>query len=54
MRDQVLNVCRGIEEYNLTLFKLAPTFKGLYADLRAVISQTIRTKETASFFKEKY
>ena len=54
MRDQVLNVYRGIEEYNLILFKLAPTFKGLYIDLRTAISQTIRIKKTISFFKEKH
>lgn len=54
LRDQVLNVCRGIEECNLALFKPAPTFKGLCADLRAAIGQTVRTKETASFFEEKH
>jgi hypothetical protein len=54
LRDQVLNAYRGIEECNLALFKPAPTFKGLCVDLRAAIGQTVRTKETASFFKEKH
>jgi hypothetical protein len=54
LRDQVLNACRGIEECNLILFKPAPTFKGLCADLRAVIGQTIRIKEIVLFFKKKH
>ena len=54
LRDQVLNACRGIEECNLALFKPAPTFEGLCADLRAAIGQIIRTKEAVSFFEEKY
>jgi hypothetical protein len=54
LRDQVLNVCLGVKECNLALFKLALTFEGLCADLRSVISQTIRTKEAVAFFKEKH
>jgi hypothetical protein len=52
LRDQVLNACRGIEECNLALFKPAPTFEGLCADLRSAIGQTVRTKEVALFFEE--
>jgi hypothetical protein len=38
----------------MALFKPALMFKGLYTDLRAIIGQTIQTKETVLFFKEKY
>jgi hypothetical protein len=52
LRDQVLNACRGVPECNLALFKPAPTFEGLCADLRAAIATATRTRETAAFYQQ--
>ena len=52
LRDQVLNAYLGIEECNLALFKPAPTFEEICADLRAAISQAVQTKEAALFLEK--
>lgn len=52
LRDQALNACYGVPECHLALFKPAPTFEGLCADLRAAISTAARSKESSSFLME--
>src|SRR6266536_5874125 len=37
LRDQVINACRGVKEYNPAPYKPSPTFKGIYTELRSAI-----------------
>lgn len=51
LRDQVINACRGVRECNLALFKPAPTFEGLCADLRSAIGTAVRNQEAVSLLQ---
>jgi len=45
LRDQVINACGGVPECRSALFRPAPTFEGVCAELRSAIGQIIREKE---------
>jgi hypothetical protein len=44
----VINACAGVPECRAVLFRPAPTFEGVYAELRSAIGQAVRERE----FKE--
>ena len=48
LRDQVINACSGVPECRSALFRPAPTFEGVCAELRAAIGQFVREKELAN------
>ena len=48
--DQVLNIYRGVEEYSLALYKPAPTFEGVYTELRSVIATIVQSKESSAYY----
>jgi hypothetical protein len=52
LRDQVINGCRGVPECSLALYKPAPTYEGVCADLRSAVGTAIRTQESSQFNTE--
>ena len=53
LRDQVVNACRGVDECNLSLYKPAPTFEGLCADMRSAIGTAVRSQQARSAYHTK-
>jgi hypothetical protein len=45
LRDALINACRGGEECRLALFNPAPTFEGVYDQLRSAIGTVARERE---------
>jgi len=58
LRDQVINACMGVPECRSALFRPAPTFEGVCAELRSAIGQIVREKElvnsSAHFHRDDY
>jgi hypothetical protein len=45
----VINACNSILKCQLALFKLAFTFKGVYAKLRLIVRQFVQEKELKDY-----
>ena len=49
LRDQLINACRGVEECSLAPYSPAPTYDGVYAQLRSAVSTALRVRESQQF-----